>query len=578
MLNHRLCSRLQSFVQAFACLYLLLACTALPVSAKSSTVPAPASQVGHTWFIRSDGGDRKQCNGRVDAPYHGHGVDQHCAFKHPQDLFTNGEYNNKGWIIAGGDTVIVRGGPYRMGYMGPNAKDYPGLCPGDPFGCFMPPIPSGSDLHHTRFLGENFANCGSKTQLFGGYGLSIVINVAGSKHVDVECLDVTAHATCSRTGGADSGVRSCSSSFPLSDYASVGIGTNEATADLTLRNLDIHGFASRGIIGAIGGDVFVDHVRIAYNAGAGWDFDNGSGTHSAPNAAVHASNLLVEWNGCNEEYPIKHAHPAASCFDQDHGGYGDGVGTPDTPLNFTCDHCVFRYNTQDGFDLLHTGGSDIAITNSESYGNMGQQWKLGAMHTVVFRNNVTVHNCSRLSAPMDGVPEGYNRNLSLFCRAGGDGISFVVINDGSYSLQNNTYLGYGSTSYDIFCSGTCTRPNILFQNNLHVGYKNPSDGKSPAIFYLTGLGKNPFQARDHNLYFRMRSCPSGPQERCDDPQLANLPVWSGESSLDHMNLHLRSGSPARGTGIAIPGIKTDQSGAPRAENGSSDLGAFAFHP
>ena len=163
---------------------------------------------------------------------------------------------------------------------------------------------------------------------------------------------------------------------------------------------------------------------------------------------------------------------------------------------------------------------------------------------------------------MDGVPNGYNRNLSLFCRAGGDGIAFVVVNDGSYSFQNNTYLGYGTTSYDITCSGTCTRPNIIFQNNLHVGYKNPRDGQSPAIFYSTGLSRNPFQARDHNLYFRMRSCPSGPQERCVDPQLADLPVWHEESSLDAMNLHLQSRSPARGTGIAIPGLKTDQSRCP----------------
>lgn len=306
MSHHRQHSRLRSLAYVLTCLSLLLAAVARPASATPSSTPASP---GRTWFVRPDGGDRKQCNGRVDAPYRGHGANQPCAFKHPQNLFSTGEYNNKAWVIAGSDTVIIRGGPYRMGYVGPNVNDHPGLCPGDPYGCFMPPIPSGSDLHPTRFLGENFAHCGSKTQLYGGYGLSLIINVAGSQHVDVECLELTAHGTCSRFGGTDSGVKSCSSSLPLSDYASVGIGTNQTTADLTLRNLDIHGFASRGIIGAIGGDVFVDHVRIAYNAGAGWDFDDGSGTHSAPNAAVHASNLLVEWSGCNEEYPIKHARP-----------------------------------------------------------------------------------------------------------------------------------------------------------------------------------------------------------------------------------------------------------------------------
>ncbi len=573
----RALQRTLALLSSPALFVVLLTCFSVASGEQRPTSKLPTTG-SSTWYVRLDGGDRKQCTGKVDSPYRGHGASQPCAFKHPQNLFANGEYGNKGWIIAGGDTILIRGGPYRMGFTGPNANDHPGLCPGDPFGCFMPPVPSGTDNHPTRILGEHYADCSARTQLFGGYGLSIVLNVAGSKHVAIECLEVAAHPNCSRLGSESSGIKSCSSSFPLSDYASVGIGTNQETADLTLRNLDIHGFASRGIIGAIGGDVLVDHVRIGFNAGAGWDFDDGKGTRSAPNAIVRASNLVVEWNGCNEEFPIRHAHPATSCFDQDHAGYGDGIGTPDTPLNFLCDHCVFRYNTQDGFDLLHTGGSNIAITNSESYGNMGQQWKLGAMHTVVFRNNVTVHNCSRLSAPMDGVPPGYNTNLSLFCRASGDGIAFVTVGDGTYTFQNNTYLGYGATSYDISCSGSCPRPNIIFQNNINVGYKNPRGGQPPAVFFTTGLSKNPFQARDHNLYFHMRSCPSGPQERCLDPQLAYLPTWTDESSLDHMNLHLTSASPARRSGDLIPDLRTDITGAPRPGSGAGDLGAFAYHP
>ena len=579
----RLPHRLLSLLSALTLFTLFVSCFAM-ASPKSSPPAQPGAS--RTWYVRPDGGDRKQCNGRVDAPYHGLGANQPCAFKHPQNLFTSGEYGNKAWIIAGGDTILIHGGPYRMGYAGPNANDHPGLCPGDPFGCFMPPVPSGTPATPTRILGEHFANCNAKSQLFGGYGLSIVLNVAGSKNVAIECLELTTHATCSRVGADIAGLKICSANFPLPDYASVGIGTNQETANLTLRNLDIHGFSSRGIIGAIGGDVFVDHVRIGFNAGAGWDFDDGKGTRSAPGAIVRASNLLVEWNGCNEEYPIRHAHPAANCFDQDHAGYGDGIGTPDTPLNFTCDHCVFRYNTQDGFDLLHTGGSNIQITNSESYGNMGQQWKLGAMHSVVFRNNVTIHNCNRLSAPMEGVAPGYNTDLSLFCRASGDGIAFVVVGDGSYTFQNNTYIGYGSTSYDISCSGSCPRPNIIFQNNLNVGYKNPRDGQFPAVFYAQGVSKNPFQARDHNVYFHMRSCPAGPlsgslsgsQERCVDPQLASLPTWTGESSLDHVDLHLTANSPARGSGIPIPDLRTDITGAPRPEGSASDLGAFAYRP
>jgi hypothetical protein len=47
---------------------------------------------------------------------------------------------------------------------------------------------------------------------------------------------------------------------------------------VVLKNLDIHGLTGDGIIGAIGGEVTADHVRIAFNGSAGWDFDDGRGT------------------------------------------------------------------------------------------------------------------------------------------------------------------------------------------------------------------------------------------------------------------------------------------------------------
>ena len=99
-----------------------------PGQSKASEMPS--SQGLHTWFIRPDGGDRRQCTGKADAAYSGKGSKQACAFKHPYYLFTDDVYNNKSWVVEGGDTVIVRGGPYRMGYKGPNTKDMWGSCPG----------------------------------------------------------------------------------------------------------------------------------------------------------------------------------------------------------------------------------------------------------------------------------------------------------------------------------------------------------------------------------------------------------------------------------------------------------------
>jgi len=564
------------------CLWLFL-CPALSGSGLNAESHSQSKVAGgndahntNTWFIRADGGDRRQCTGKADAAYRGRGTRQACAFKHPYYLFTTDEPNNKAWIVQGGDTILIRGGPYRMGYKGPGQMDSWGSCPGDPYGCSMPPMPSGSAVHPTRLLGENFKNCNRKTELFGGYGLSFILDLSGSKNVDVECLELTDHSQCSEVGGAYAANERCNKSYPLSDYARAGIKTNDQTTGLLLKNMDIHGLTSRGIIGAIGGDVTADHVRIGFNGGAGWDFDDGKGTKSSQDAVVHATYLTVEWNGCNEEYPKVHKVPVVGCFDQNSGGYGDGIGTPDTPLNFNCAHCAFRYNTQDGLDLLHVNGGELSVLNSTSYGNMGQQWKMGPMRTVVFRNNVTVNNCRRLSAAMPGAREGYNRELSLFCRAAGDGIEMSIIDAGNYFFQNNSFAGYGATSYSISCLTRCSRAGIIFQNNLHVGYRDPVGGKPAAVFYTTGMPQNLFRVRDHNIYYQMRSCPALKDEWCVNPGIASLPEWKGEASLDGIDFHLTRTSPARGTGVKIPEITADYDGVSRQGSQQSDIGAFSF--
>ena len=544
----------------------------------SPSWPAAARQ-GTIWFVRSDGGDRNQCTGTADSPYLGAGLQQNCAFSHPYYLFTNDTYGNREWLVHGGDTILIRGGPYRMGYKGPTAKDYWGSCPGDAYGCSMPPLPSGTADQPTRLLGADYAACQKKTQLFGGYALGAIVNLSGTRHAVVECLELTDHGQCSRGGDEANPSDRCKTDYPLSDFAGTAIITDAKTSDVLLRDLDIHGLTSRGILGPVGGTISADHVRIAFNGQSGWDLDDGRGTRSTPDALIKASYLTVEWNGCNEEYPIQHSLPARSCFDQDNGGYGDGVGTPDTPLNFTCDHCMFRYNTQDGLDLLHVSGSLLSVTDSTAYGNMGQQWKMGALKEVLFRNNVTLNNCARMQQSIQGTPPGYNHGLSLFCRAGGEGFTMAIRDGGEYILQNNTLAGYGATSYEINCSGTCSRASILFQNNLTVGFRDPRTGDWPAIFYSSGSSSVPFQARDHNLYFHMRTCPWGWTEHCIDPKLAGGPL-AGDADqpnvLDSFDLRLSDVSPARNRGAIIPGLDHDHDGRARPLSKPPDIGAYQY--
>ncbi len=499
-----------------------------------------------TWYIRADGGTLGQCTGQTDAPYSATVVAKACGLNDYRLLAFPGAggYVTTGtWKVQGGDTIRIHAGQYRVGYNGPNPADHDGLeIAGNPFASAMPSIPSGTAANPTRIIGDGSAT----TQLYGGYGAGNVISLSGSSFVQISGLELTDHGQCTRVGVSYTApVVACYPGYPLSDYAAIGIYTNASTHDITLTDLNIHGFTSDGIKGAIGGLITVSHVRLGFNASAGWDFDDGSGTQSI-NGSVVADHLTIEGSGCNEEYPIVHTgFPAFSCFDQSSAGYGDGVGTPGTPLNFTCDYCTFRYNTQDGLDLLHTHGSIIRVTNSQSYGNMGQQWKMGAMKQVVFQNNITNHNCQRMKYPIAGNT-AYSLYLSNFCRAAGDGIALAINDDSQYTWTNNSYAGYGATSYDISCSGACTKPVITYENNLNIGYtaSGLAGSQTPGIFYYT-MTYNPFVANDHNIFYQMRTCPTTGGV-CTNPMIANEPtdaqVTSDETVLDNLDFHLTTAS------------------------------------
>jgi hypothetical protein len=233
-----------------------------------------------------------------------------------------------------------------------------------------------------------------------------------------------------------------------------------------LQDLDIHGFTSRAMIGPIGGEIDLNRVRMAYNGNAGWDFDDGNATQSV-NGNVKASYLTIEWNGCNEEYPVTHQYSAISCYDDSSGGYGDGLGTPPTPLDFSCDHCTADYNTQDGMDLGHTQQSTISFTNSLMYGNMGGTYKIGPNYRMTLTNDLSLGNCKRMSAAIGDVPSTFNANLSDFCRAGDHmGANFYAgasAADSVLDYEFNTFVGYESTTIDVQCGGTaaptCSPPS-----------------------------------------------------------------------------------------------------------------------
>jgi len=443
--------------------------------------------IGAIWYIRPDGGTRYsttvptgQCNGQANAPYAGTGTNQPCAFDDVRYLWADGSFVGS-WAISGGDTVIVsdsypsgqtgwRIGPATAttsgncfnGYCGTNASDS---------SSFNPTIPAGTVNQHTRILGANYANCSSataKTQLFGGYGVETVLNLQGAQYVDVECFELTDHSNCQHFGSPVVTSSCNGGSYPVDDFATDGIWTSNTTSDVLLQDLNIHGFPSQGLYGPIGGPIAMTRVRVGFNAFAGWNFDNSTVDTSTtdesmdapgmngPTAAINASYVTMEWNGCNEEYPIVDAIPAQSCYDTTSEGFGDSWSGQDSMLvSLTCDHCISRYNTKDGFVGPHLPIGKLTITNSAFYANGGQQLKFsgGWSGDILVQNTLVIGDCYRLTAAIPGTPPGFNTNLTGQCRAAGDNISYVWPVNGSVEWDHNTVIHAGSgTNMDMGCT------------------------------------------------------------------------------------------------------------------------------
>ncbi len=500
---------------------------------------------GTTWYVRPDGGTRYsvnatkgQCDGKADTPYPGSGVNKHCAFNDVRMLYTDGTYTDGksfpgwGWVIAGGDTVLIRGSigtgvSYRVGMN--NTAKYDGWSiAGDARNSGMPPPPSGTPTQHTRILGENYASCHSasaKTQLHGGSGAFAVLNLSGSSYVDVACLDITDFSACGRASqklGCDS-----------QDYALIGIQLGNTSTHDTLTDLHIHGLAGSGLFGPTGDGVVMDYIDILGNASSGWNTDMGNGSTGV--GSLNVSHYNISWNGCAEEYPIVHPIPYGDCTDQDHGGYGDGFGTatidsppPGWQVHF--DEGVVSFNTQDGLDALHIGGkgSSMTVTHTRAFSSMGQQIKVGGAAATI-TDNLIVGNCRAMSKAIPGTPPGFNAQLGLFCRAGDTAIAINVPDHLPAIFQRNIIYSANRIALEIEYPGDPS-PNaaIKYDDNIFIGFPN-EEGSYPAPIYSNSdlkMFTNPGASFSNNVTYRAKSgwkCPATSLHEtggsCGDPHL-----------------------------------------------------------
>ena len=557
---------------------------------------------GSTWYVDSIGGPRYStqlptgtCDGTVDAAPVGSTPNQHCAFQEFQFLYDTGYggSGSRGWVIAGGDTVIVKGctafgaqvnpdNPHcRLGWSAPtggaNIWGY-GVGNNSP----PPPIPAGTSGAHTRFLGANYAACNTGnnprtyqsnlTQLYGGFGMDYLFDLRGTSYVDFECLELAAHnGTCVTVGTPAYPAACTTGSQPYSDYAADAFETDPSTANILLQDISIHGFTSQGLFGPIGGLITWTRVFDGFNAADGWQFDDGSSTADGASAALVFNHVWMQGEGCEETYPITQSFPALVCYDDLSGGPGGDTlsGQTTTLPSLSCNDCHMDLSTKDCFIGPHTFILTLSVTNSETNGCMGQNWKWGGNlqpNNTTFTNNLTMANCMRMASTMSGAPANYNQYLSDFCRASGSSIASTIPLGSTWLIANNTFVVAQPTLIDVACPvsvSPCTS-TINWTNNIVLGYPNIPTvyGTSiPGIFYNEAPSNITINT-SNNIEFGTRNgaCPSsGTDPICEDPLLVGEPIQATTlpSALDAIvtaGFLPASGSPAVGAGVTYTGL------------------------
>jgi len=505
-----------------------------------------------TYYVRADGGSPAQCTGLADAAYPGEGTGQACAWDHPFRAFPPGSAAQ----IAGGDTLIVGSGSYRMGIEAPGDD----LCESTyPWDCRMSPVPSGPDADHpTRILGAGWdQGCTDAPELWGAERADSILDLTGASHVEVACLELTDHLGCAEFHPKPS-LRCERESPPYGDWASVGIYAQDA-ADVVLRNLNIHGFGSTGVHAGRLADWTVEDVRIAGNGWVGWDGDILGSDSNSGNLTFRR--WTVEWNGCSETWP---GGNPSGCWSQTAGGYGDGVGTGYTLGDWVIEDSAFLHNTSDGLDLLYLlPGASVTIRRTRAEGNAGNQIKTSGPASI--ENVVIVGNC----AFFDGRPYTYDVDN---CRALGNALSLSLGQGDLATVVNSTITGQG----DCLVLASCGQESdgsesVVLLNNIFQGqeeFLSPTD--DTCLAFADACVADPFEF-DYSVITGVKHgvCP-GENDICGGS--AGL----ADARIHKFDAHLTAGSPAIDSGLGVGGLipAEDIDGTVRPVRNEVDRGAY----
>jgi len=528
----------------------------------SGSLPAALGGLvyGTTYYVRPDGGSAAACTGMVDAPYPGTGTARACAWDHPfRALEPSGEAGRQGMVrISGGDTLVIGPGSYAMGYGAPGADN----CDSDyPYDCTMPPVPSGpDDAHPTRIVGAGWdRGCPEPPELWGTERPWQVLSLDGSSNVEVACLEITDHAGCAEF---HSGGLACNrSNYPHGDWAPTGLFAQDS-ANVVLRDLNIHGLAAHGVLAARLADWTVEDVRVVGNGWVGWDGDiEGNGGDDANTGSMVFRRWTVAWNGCVETYPG--AEPTG-CWAQSAGGYGDGVGTGTTGGDWVIEDSAFLHNTSDGLDLLyHTLGGTITLRRTIARGNAGNQIKTAG--PAFLENVLAVGNCAYFEG------QSFTHNVDP-CRALGNTLALLLTAGDAITVVNSTVAGEGDCLVTAECLGESAcdgSESILLRNTVFEGGPQYGPAVDTTCLTWTSLSGDPF-AIDHAVIHGVKGMPSP----CPQGSHCGVPPGIWNTDIDVFDARLRQDSPAVDGGATELAPAVDLIGHIRA--GAPDIGAYEW--
>jgi hypothetical protein len=509
-----------------------------------------------TFYVRTDGGSAGQCSGRVDAPYPARGTGQACAWDHPFRALPPGRTPR----ILGGDTLIIGPGEYRMGIGAPETESCE---PDGAFDCLMPPVPGGPDpANPTRILGAGWdTGCANPPELWGAERPWFIVNLTDASNVTLGCLEITDHSGCveDHTGGL-----ACErDNPPFGDWAPYGLYA-EDSANVSLKDLNIHGLAAGGVHAGRLRDWTVERVRIAGNGWVGWDGDLWDDLGDSNAGTLTFRHWTVEWNGCGETYPNEQP---TGCWAQTAGGYGDGFATGESGGHWIVEDSLIRYNTSDGLDFLYIRepGSSVVIRRTHVEGNAGNQVK-NYRGPFLLENSIIVGNCGFF----EGQPFTYNVDA---CRALGTALAVGLVQGEEARVINNTFTSEGDCLVTVECGDTSCdgSESVLLRNNIFQGqvdFLQPFE--NTCLVYQETFPDDPFDM-DYSLIVDVKDnlCP-GAHDFCGvSPGLAN-------PAVDTFDAHLLATSPAIDQGSPGDAPPDDFDGQPRGAQ--PDIGAYEYGP